>query len=214
MIFAKTKPPGFRKWITLENLKSKLIEGADSTDFPDKMFAYLSASFEIKPEKLEKKTWRECFELFGSANDRFSVKINIPIIRDAPKDGEETDWEYEGRTWYYYSHLLATAYGWDLEYIANLGVEEAFAHIQEILTDSHLEKEFMYSLSEIAYPYNKSTKKGEFKPMRRPYWMKPLAPREVKKIKMRKDFIPMGKIIDISGLPEEFQIEGLVTEKK
>jgi len=79
---------------------------------------------------------------------------------------------------------------------------EAFAHIQEILTDRQLEQEFFYSLSEIAYPYNKATKKGEFKPMPRPYWMRP-AVRPTKTIRIKRNLLPVGYGVDASGLGAE-----------
>lgn len=179
---------------------------------PDKILAYLSAALNLKQEDLEKRDWLTCMKLFNQALAR-SPKIDVPIIKNAPKDGKDADWDYPGRSVYHYTHILASAYGWDAEYIANLEVQEAMALIQEIMTDKHLDEEFLYSLSEIAYPYNKSTKKHNFKPLVRPYWMRPIAPPMPKKVRMRRDMLPVGRIVDISGLPDQFQIEGLETEK-
>ena len=212
MLNQKTKPLGFRQWIICEDHKNQVIESAGGSEFPDKVLNYLSAVFGISKDKLEKKDWVECYHLFTKAVLE-SPKIDIPLIKDAPAHAKEVDWHYPGRTLYYYSHVLAGAYGWDLEYISNLEVREALALIQEILIDKHLDSEFQYSLSEIAYPYNKSTKKSSYKPLERPYYMRPAVAPVPKKMKMRRDTLPVGLIMDVSGLPDEFKIEGLETVK-
>jgi len=65
--------------------------------------------------------------------------------------------------------MLAKNYGWTLEYVSMLQVEEALAKIQEILVDEQLEHEFFYGLSEVAYSYDSSTKKSKFVPMPQSY---------------------------------------------
>lgn len=197
----------FRKWVELEKKKSDFISAAESDEFPEKVFAYLSAAgYSTKGD------WRSTVLSLQKAYVEYLPK-SLPILDAAPKEGKPVDWDYDNRTWNFYSHLLAKSYGWTLEYIAELETNEALGHLQEILTEDHLEKEFVYSLSEVAYPYNKSTKKSEFKPMKRPYWMKPVINTEIKKFKIKRDMLPMGKIVDISGLPPQYQIEGLETEK-
>jgi hypothetical protein len=129
------------------------------------------------------------------------------MLRDSPKESKPVDWDYDGRTWAYYSHLLAKAYGWTLEYVAEMDVNEALAHLQEIMTDDHLEKEFTYSLSEVAYPYNKSTKTSNFKPMTKPYWMRPPM-KQIPTYKIRRDMLPQGRIVDLAGNPSQFSTEG------
>jgi hypothetical protein len=209
----KAKPLGFRQWIICEDHKNQVFESAGDGEFPTKIIAYLSAVFDIPEEKLEAKDWVECLKLFEEALTR-SPKIDVPIIKNAPREGKDVDWQYAGRNLYYYSHLLASSYGWSLEYVADLGVEEALSLIQEILTEEYLDREFTYSLSEVAYPYNSSTKKSVYKPMPKPYWMKPLVPTMPKRVRMRRDLLPQGLIMDVSGLPDEFKIEGLETVKE
>lgn len=210
-MFRKTKPVGFRKWLTLENLKSSILEAAGDGSFPDKVYSYLSAALEVPIEKLERESW-ESTVLTLLKNQ--SKPIDVPILKNAPTNLKPVDWEYEGRTWFYYAHILSSAYGWSLEYIAELDPAEAMSLIQEIFTDDQLEKEFNYSLSELAYQYDKNTKKSNFKPMKRPYWMRPLAPTEVKKVRIRRDMLPQGRIIDMSGMPPQYQIPGLEVERK
>lgn len=95
-----------------------------------------------------------------------------------------------------YSHILAKAYGWSLEYIANLPVLEAMAKLQEIMTEEQLEKEFLWSTSQNAFEYDQKTKMSHFKKLPRPYWMLPKA-KPLPKIKMRKDLVPMGNVIKL-----------------
>lgn len=207
---------GFRKWLELEKLKQDFIEAAENDDFPQRVFAYLSAAFDA-PFK-EGGEWRSTVLSIQKAHEKNFVNITIPIIKDAPKSGpksgKEADWNYVGRDWHYYSHILAAAYGWSIEYIGDLDVNVAFGHIQEIMTDEQLEHEFTHSLSEIAYRYNKSTKKSDFVPMKRPYWMKPATPQAIKKIRIRKDMIPVGNIEHVSGLPPEYQFKEINETKE
>jgi hypothetical protein len=212
-MFFQTKPPGFRKWLDLENKKSTFLEAVESEAFPDKVYAYLSTALAIPVKRLDKKSWENTVRSLLKESIRFIPSHDLPILRDAPKDSKPVDWDYPERTWFFYSHMLAKAYGWTLEYIAKLGVNEALAYLQEILTDDHLDREFEYGLSEMAYPYNKSSKKSEFKPMKRPYWMKQSAPKEIKRFKIRRDSLPVGRIVDISGLPAQYAIEGLEVER-
>ncbi len=204
---------GFRKWLDLENKKSKCIEAAESEAFPEKVYAYLSAALDVPTKRLEKMTWESTVHSLLKESAKFSPNRELPLLKDAPKDSKSVDWDYDGRNWHYYSHLIAKAYGWTLEYIGNLHPDIALAHIQEILTSNHIDDEFLYGLSEVAYPYNKNTKKSEYKPMKRPYWMKQSAPKEIKRFKIRRDALPVGRIMDISGLPAEYAIIGLETEK-
>jgi hypothetical protein len=209
-VFHRTETPKFKKWIELEKLKSDFISDSESEAFPDRVFAYLSASLSIPVKKLEKKSWEETVKSLLKEASRFSPNRDLPMLKDAPKDsGEKVQWDYPNRTWNYYSHLLAQAYGWTLEYIAELDVDEALAHLQEILTDEHLEHEFVYSLSEIAYPYSKQTKTSHFKPMKRPYWMR-VAVKPIQKMRMRRDLLPVGAGVDLSGMPAEYGIKEMI----
>lgn len=208
-MFLKTKPLGFRKYIELENLKSKLLEDAESEAFPEKVFAYLSASLSAPVNKLEKKSWEDTVKSLLKESAKFSPDRKLPMLKDAPKDSSKVEWDYDGRTWNYYSHLIAQAYGWTLEYISELGVDEALAHLQEIMTDEHLEHEFLHGLSEIAYPYNKASKTSTYKPLKRPYWMR-VAVKPIQKFKMRRSLLPVGAGVDLSGMPDEYGIKDII----
>ncbi len=123
----------------------------------------------------------------------------IPMLGIKDKNEKPIPWDYDGRNYYFYVHLLAKKYGWTKEYIDGMEVSDVFSFIQEALTDEQLEREFVYSLSEVAYPYNKSTKKNEYRPLERPSWMWIKAP-QIKKIKIPKAFMPQGVVQDVGGM--------------
>lgn len=193
----------FREWTEQEVRKEKLAKAVrDNTDeFPTYLIEFVSTALRVSPKWLEKLYWEDVVNAFYVILMKFPV-LDLPITKAYSVDTESKreSWDYEGRTWNYYSHLLAKHYGWTLEYISQLHVQDALARIQEILTDEQLEREFTYSLSEIAYPYDQSTKKSIFKPLPRPPWMRPA----IKEVKMRKIpayYIPVGTV-NYDAIPE------------
>jgi hypothetical protein len=198
MFFQKQKPLGFRKWIDLENHKKSIAEAVEGSEFPTEVIAYLSTAFGDKG--WEKKPWKTPVYSMMEGFTKFNPKP-LPLL-EAPPNKKKVDWEYEGRTWSYFSHILADAYGWTLEYIGSMDVNEALGHIQEILTNDFLNQEFQHSLSELSYEYNKSTKKSYYKPLTRPYWMRP-ASKPTQVVRIRRDMLPVGYVIDASGLGKE-----------
>lgn len=204
---------GFRKWILLENKKTDILKATEDESFPEKVYSYLSVAVDSPIKKLENKDWQNTLLAMTDAMQRFAPDSSLPLLQGSPKNEKPADWDYEDRAWAYHSHVLSKAYGWTLEYIADLEVNEALAHLQEIYVDEQLEQEFEYGLSEVAYQYEKSTKTSKFVPMKRPYFMRPKISTAIKKVRIRRDMLPIGRIIDISGMPEEFAIPGLVTEK-
>lgn len=198
MLFQKRESLGFRKWVELEDHKKLIAEAVEGSDFPNRVVAYLSTAFGDK--KWERKPWKTPVFSMVKGFEKFNP-APLPILHP-PKDNKKSDWDYEGRSWNYFSHLLADAYGWTLEYIAEIDVNEALGHIQEVLTDNYLRQEFQHSLSEVAYSYNKNTKKSDYKPLPRPYWMRPIS-KPTKKVRIRRDMLPMGYLVDASGLGAE-----------
>lgn len=111
-------------------------------------------------------------------------------------------WTYNGRFLMEWIYMLANKFGWTLEYILDLDIFRASALIQEILVQNQLDREWQYSLTEIAYPYNKDTKKSIYKPLDRPYWMKDEIDAKLnEKAKFRFDMIPQG-VTNVSGIEE------------
>lgn len=195
----------FKQWIELEGKKEKVIQAVvnKSPDFPDLLLGFIATALGVSYKYYEKADWIEIIKAFYVCLSLFpTIKLPITEYQDNKKD-EKPSWEYDGRVWHFYSHLLASAYGWSLEYISHLHPVEAIAKIQEILTDRQLEQEFYYGLSEIAYPYNSSTKQNNYKPLERPYWMRTKM-QPIPKFKIPASMIPPGVVIADNVLPEEY----------
>ena len=183
---------GLKKWLELENLKAKIFDAAGSSlEFAQGIINYLSVALCIPTEKLEEVAWYEIAEAYATINEINNLKFKFPLLKE-PSSKEKYPWEYDGRSWYLWANILAKAYGWSLEYIAELDPDDGVALLQEILTDDQLEKEWQWSLSEIAYPYNPDTKKSEFKNLPRPVWMQKEIRKPVKQIKIPASMLPVG----------------------
>jgi hypothetical protein len=156
------------------------------------------------PTKIDWKVipWWEFVSAYAEVMTLNSPSIEFPlIIGNKKKEEKKLPWEYAGRSWYFWLNLFAKNYGWDEESIGAMDIDSALGLYQELLMDEQFEHEWQWSLSEIAFPYNSATKKQEYKPLQRPEWMLPLAPTQLPVIKIRKDMLPMGNIIDLGAKP-------------
>lgn len=205
----KPKISKFGVWTRLEKLAAKINEAVESniTEFPILVTSYISTALFLPAKLVRGLPWIVVWSLFLLARDA-NTPTKIPLLmtkKDNIKE-KKLGWDYDTREEKYWVHLLAKEYGWELEYIQGLDTNVALAHIQEILTEEQLDREFLWSMSEIAYPYNSTTKQARFSPLPRPYFMQQDAP-ELKKIKIRKDMLPVGVMQDVSGM--EKHINGL-----
>ena len=195
----------FEQWLKQESLKEKIIKAveAGSDEFPTHLLEFVSTALRIPVKYIANAQWEKVIEAF------YQILLKSPVVKlpltepHKSESNSKDDWDYEGRTWHLYSHLIASHYGWTLEYISQLYVLDALAIIQEILTEEQLEREFTHSLSEIAYPYDKSTKKSHYQPLPRPHWMRPKI-KEVRRFKMPKGILPIGDV-DYSAIPDEIR---------
>ena len=108
-------------------------------------------------------------------------------------------WEYDGRSEYFWIYVLSKNFGWSIEYIDNLDINDAVALLQEIEVDKHLEKEFVWSMSELAYPLQPDNKTRQYKPLERPVWMieNPFIKYQQRKHpKLDMRFMPVGNVVD------------------
>lgn len=149
-----------------------------------------------------KVPWYEVIELYSYVVKLNSPKLNFPILNESKKNKEKLPWEYRGRNWYFWLSLFAKAYGWNSDTVSKLDLDTAIGLFQELQIDMQLDREFQWGLSEIAFPYNPSTKKSEYHPLERPEWMRPIA-QAPKKIKIRKDMMPVGNVIN----PDEEELK-------
>ncbi len=177
----------------------KAVEGG--SDFPSELLGYLSIALGVSSKWFEFSDWTLLARIFYLCIS-LSPKLDLPITTPSDEKSKEEDWSYPGRTWHLYAHLLAKNYGWSLEYISCLQVRDALAKIQEIMTDDQLEREFEYGLSEMAYSYDKNTKKSKFVPLPRPHWMRKKI-QAVKRFPIPVSMMPMGNVIMDGVLPPE-----------
>lgn len=194
-------PLTLKDWSKLEGLKRKVKEYTDSKD-SESVYSTILQVFSIYPdlEKVEwdKVVWFEFTTMYRLVVEVNSPKIKLPILVEAKKEAEKLPWDYDGREWYFWVHSLASVYGWDLSDIEKLDIDTALALYQEIEVEKQFQREWEWSTTELAYPYNSNTKKSEYKKLDRPNWMLPSSnPAAVPKIKVRKDMMPVGLILDV-----------------
>lgn len=189
--------PKLRKWIELEDIRLKLEIAADDKTFLENYFGLLSAAIGISITELEELPWLEVSNAYVQVVTNQAPKLDFPMFKFKSKK-EGYDWTYEGRTWYIWSHLIAKEYGWTLEYIANLDINDAIGLMHELVAGEYEKREWEWGLSEIAYPYDPNTKKSIYKPLPRPEWMvisKIEKKAIIKKIRIRRDMLPHGNTV-------------------
>lgn len=194
------RPPKLKNWAIAEDKKKLIIEAVEdnTSNFPDAVSDYLSTAlyFNIDTGSMY---WKDVMDAMSRVASKSTPNVKIPLTTtEGPKQKDEP-WEYSGRSWYVYANLLAHAYGWELKKIEQMDVKEALSLVQEILVDDQLDKEFIHSLSEVAYHYDKSTKKSEYKRLPRPSWM---VFKQMKKshapTRIAKSLLPVGNVIDMT----------------
>ena len=186
-----------RAWLVLEDFYSNIIGAADKgnrEEFVSSFYSYISAALFISKEDLQLCPWYEITRAFREIYTINRPSFDFPVLHNVDKRNKEAEWDYPGRDWFIWLHLLAKEYGWDIKYIENLELDDGIALLQEILVDEQLEKEWQWSMSEVAYSYNEITKTSKFNPLERPEWMKPI-PKPIEKVKVRASMLPVGIVM-------------------
>lgn len=198
----------FREWIELEEKQEAIVRAIEKVEerFPELITDFISIALSLDNEEISKKPWIEVIKLFSEVCSSLKINSNLPILHPPKEEHKKDAWDYEGRGWHYYVHKIAKAYGWTMEYISFLRVEDALSQIQEILTNEQLEHEFLWGMSEASVTYDKFTKETKPNPLPRPYWMTQAkeADLPIQKMKIPKDMLPIGAV-DYSALPDEFK---------
>jgi hypothetical protein len=120
----------------------------------------------------------------------------LAFMKEQGPKPQPEPYDYEGRNWAWFIHKLASRYGWSRTEIFNLYPEEAAAYLQEILISEHAEAEERYSLSNVAYQYDSTTKTSHYVPYRKPPWM--YSTELPKPVKVLKSMLPFG-VKDLAG---------------
>lgn len=188
-----------KEWLRFDAVREKLTDAIDAKDIDgiaNALCSFVSiASGVIDVSDLP---WYEVVDAFLAVEKENFPRFKFALFRGSRKKADIPTWEYEGRQWYWWLHLLAHKYGWSAEYIAELDVDDATGLLQEILVQEQLDKEWQWSLTELAYPYNERTKKSNFQPLDRPEWMMTILPENQPKlptIRIRKDMFPAGIVV-------------------
>lgn len=192
-----------RAWLVLEDIHKKVLDAAKARnrdEFVSSIYSYVSTAFSIPIEELKTIYWADITSAYMKWFHVNAPDSNLPLIKPGrvKRRLNEDIEDYENRSWYLWANIFAKAYGWNLEYIAELDITDAIALYQEILLDEQLYKEWEWMLSEIAYSFDSTTKKNKFNPLPKPEWMQPVgkdAPPDTTTVRMRKDELPVGLVL-------------------
>lgn len=203
-LFRKSK---FKIWARLEDIKFDALKAVEqnSVEFPTLIGEYVSTALPVHPDNYEKVYWKDHIQAFVHIHDVTVPSKNLPLVSKPTEEKNQKDeWDYPNRLWFFYSSIIATAFGWSDKRIASLPSDDALAYIQEILTEKQLEREFVWSSAEVAYSYNSRTKQSKFNSLSRPYWMRPDFNKKepVKTVKIPKAMLPMGLIVKLNETKE------------
>lgn len=178
-------------WTALDELQEQLFKEPS----PQVIYEYLKIT--TGRDFWDTLPWTETSLAFLRISLLNIIETDLPMLTLREKaEPKPAPWDYKGRGWYVWVNIFARNYGWMPEYIAELEVEDAFALLQEIETERQLDREEAWQGNELAYPYNKDTKKSEFHPLPRPVWMRAKAgPPKAKKIS--KALMPVGNVVDM-----------------
>ena len=184
-----------RKWVRFESLKEDVTTEAkhgNVESFSEALLSCVSLCINIDKEEIKDVPWMEIASAYQGCQEINSPSIDFPIFFAQIRPQKAIGWDYKERYWYVWAHSLAEAFGWSLEYIAELVIDDAIALIEEIYVQDQLNKEWEWSCSQIAY----SNKDGKFSPLPRPPWMESGYKDEpLKTVKIPKDMMPVGNII-------------------
>jgi hypothetical protein len=191
--------PRLQRWIQQVKLQKEIItivEKHDPDDVSKAIYQYLNFFTEQDWEKI---SWLEVLLALAQITNLCVPKIDFPIFHTKEKT-EQVIADYSEKEWYFWLNFMCEKYHWLIEYVQELQIEDAFGLLQEGLIDEQQQREWQWSLTELAYPYNADTKTSSFKPLTRPDWMTILKDNMPKKMRMRKDMLPQGNVIDFGEL--------------
>lgn len=185
-----------RLWLQLEDIREKIARAADKQDrseLSNSIYSYLSVALSITLD-FASLPWTEIIEAYVELISLNRPERKFPLLEIASARREEVSWNYEGRTWYSWSHMLAGSYGWTIEYISEMDIDDAIAHLQEILTTEQLEREWQWLMSSKSVIYDKRGK-GKFQELERPEWMSVPKKPVTEGPKIKRSVLPVGNVV-------------------
>lgn len=200
------EPARLRKWLELEDVKLRIQEAVENKD-RDKVVnlicLYISTAIGIDTNTMLELPYKEVLDAFNEIAKINVITLDLPFMRIPVKEGriEDTGYEYDYRSWWSWANIFSKQYGWSLEYIADLNVNDGLCLYQEYLIDKYHERDFQWTLSERYVGWDEYTQKSKLNPYPKPDWMKP-KPKPIKKIKMPIEMMPIGTVISWSDLAQ------------
>ena len=180
-----------KHWLILEELKNRIVE--DQGNAAKLMCEYLSSAICIGA--WDEMPWLDVAKDFVLVASLNTPKGQYPIFNQ-PKEQDISRVRYNNWLWFMWANVMMTQYGWDLEYVSNLDIDDAISLIQEIQISTQDEREWEWVLSEKSVGYDERTKKSKFVPYDKPKWMqKPKEQIVPRKIKIDPKMLPSGLIL-------------------
>jgi hypothetical protein len=194
-----------RQWLQLEDLREEITRATGSENreqFVATIYSYLSVALSVDID-FSVLPWFEVTNAYITIGNINYPHLDFPMLNSAGSE-EKVPWNYEGRSWYAWSHILSSAYSWTLEYVAELDVDDAIGLIQEINTDDQLKKEWEWMLSDRSISYDKQGK-GKLHKLDRPDWMDDsiVFDRITTPSHIKKSMLPMGNVLSWSDEPAD-----------
>ncbi len=197
-------------FVRLQQARESLLEGVKSDDnrkIVNGLYAFLRVLLaDLTEDEFFQSPWTDIAQAYLTieAINILPHAEEFAILRNQIGKRKTVTWDNPLRSALIWVHILAKAYGWRIDEIENLWPEQAIALVQEILAEDHMDREFLHALSEVAYEYNKQTKKSHYRPLPKPIWMQlGVQDKEVPKISIRKDLVPIGNVVYPDGADEE-----------
>jgi hypothetical protein len=217
----KVKRANLCEWVRIGELQEEIGECLDNGNVIQAATDILEIiRISIPDIDYSSRFWYDVSVLFQSVIAINAPSEKFPILKnftEANKGGKRKKeaWDYRGRGWYFWLHTFAQKYGWDEKTIANLNIDDAVGLYQEIVLEDQMRHEWEWGLSEIAYSYDKTTKKSKLIPLPRPAWMavNPEKKQDPEVLRVNKAFMPMGNIVDIASTSPTNPTASPVTNK-
>lgn len=199
-------PVKLGKFFQLDELKKRFrlsILNKNKHEFKNSLLAILELQTDTK---IKNPDFLKALQSFVEIVNHNHLDTDTVFLRPPPVDkdnkkppAEKVRWNYEGRNIVQWIDIFAKNYGWSFEDILELDIISAAYLYQEILVREQFEKEWTYSLTDMAYSTD-SSGKSRYVPLNRPYWMQENIDGVIKTTKLRKDMLPQGNVIDLSGM--------------
>jgi len=200
------QPAKLRKWLELEDIKFRIqsaVEDKDRDRLVNLIFLYLSTAIGIETNTMLDLPYKEVLDAFNEIAKINVITMELPFMRIPVKEGkiEDTGYEYDYRSWWSWANIFSKQYGWSLEYIADLNVNDGLCLYQEYLIDKYHDRDWQWILSERYVGWDEHTNSSKLNPYPKPDWMKQKS-KPIKEIKLPIEMIPVGNVIHWSDVAQ------------